>query len=353
MTKKLKIAILSGGKSAEHEVSLVSAANILNAINKDKYDVIQLKISKKGSWFLEGVPVLFSQNYGDRKIIEMETGKVLSEIDVLFPVLHGPYGEDGTVQGLAKLAGIPFVGPGILASSAGMDKDVTKRLLRDAGISIAKFFTLRKSRPNEYTYESIVQELGNELFVKPANMGSSVGVSSAKDKKEFEIALKEAFLYDDKVIVEEKITGREIECAVLGNDFPKASIPGEIVPTKSFYSYESKYLDDNDARLDIPAKLEADIFPVIQDLAIKTYQCLECKGMTRVDMFLKPDNSLVINEINTIPGFTKISMYPALWSYSGIPQTELIDQLIQFAIEEFEHQNKLESSYTNSIKEHG
>jgi len=351
MNNRLKIAVLSGGKSAEHEVSLVSATNILNAIDKEKYEVVLIKISKEGSWFLNEKPVVLSQNYGERVIIEKNTGKVLAQIDVLFPVLHGPYGEDGTVQGLAKLAGIPCVGPGVLASSAGMDKDVTKRLLRDAGIAIAKFFTLRKSRPNEISYEKIVQELGNELFIKPANMGSSVGVSSAKNWEEFEKALKEAFLYDDKVIVEEKITGREIECAVLGNDFPKASLPGEIVPTKSFYSYESKYLDDNDARLDIPAKLDEEIIPKIQALAIKTYQCLECKGMTRVDMFLKPDNSLVINEINTIPGFTKISMYPALWAYSGIPQTELIDQLIQFAIEEFEHQNKLESSFSNAIKQ--
>lgn len=350
MNNRLKIAVLSGGKSAEHEVSLVSATNILNAINKEKYEVIQVKISKEGYWFLDEKPVILSQNYGERVIIEKATGNVLSHIDVLFPVLHGPYGEDGTLQGLAKLAGIPCVGPGVLASSVGMDKDVTKRLLRDAGIAIAKFFTLRKSKPNEFSYEEIVHKIGNELFIKPANMGSSVGVSSSKNREEFEKALKEAFLYDDKVIVEEKITGREIECAVLGNDFPKSSLPGEIVPTKSFYSYESKYLDDNDARLDIPANLEAEIVPKIQELAVKTYQCLECKGMTRVDMFLKPDNSLVINEINTIPGFTKISMYPALWAYSGISQTELIDQLLQFAIEEFEHQNKLESSFSNAIK---
>ena len=350
MNNSLKIALLYGGKSAEHEVSLVSADNIFNAIDKGKYDVIQIKIDKEGSWFFNERPVVLSQNYGKRTLIAIDNAEILATIDVLFPVLHGPYGEDGSVQGLAKLAGIPCVGPGILSSSVSMDKDVAKRLLRDSGIAIAKFVTIRKSRPKEFSYEHITKELGNELFVKPANMGSSVGVSFAKTKDEFETALDEAFIYDDKVIVEEKIIGREIECAILGNNSPKASVPGEIVPTKNFYSYESKYLDEDDARLDIPAKLDAELIPKIQDLAIKTYQCLECKGMARVDMFLKADNSLVINEINTIPGFTKISMYPALWDYSGIAQTELVDLLIQLAIEEFEHQNKLESSYTNSIK---
>jgi D-alanine-D-alanine ligase len=217
-------------------------------------------------------------------------------------------------------------------------------LLRDAGIQIAKFVTLRKSKVKEINYNEIISSLGSELFIKPANMGSSVGVSFSKSEPDFKKAVEEAFLYDDKIIVEEKITGREIECAVLGNDFPEASIPGEVIPKKSFYSYESKYLDESDARLDIPAALSSEMVEKVKETAIKTYQCLECKGMTRVDMFLTPDNRLVINEINTLPGFTKISLYPALWEYTGIPPVQLVDKLIQFAIEEFENQNKLESS---------
>jgi D-alanine-D-alanine ligase len=343
MSSKIKVAVLFGGRSAEHEVSLNSSNNVIGAIDKNKYEVIKIKISKNGQWTVDEQAVVLSQNFGEKVIINQSNGKVIAGFDVLFPVLHGPYGEDGTVQGLAKLAGIPCVGPGIIGSSMCMDKDITKRLLKEAGIAIANFVTLRKSKPKEFDYDNITKKLGNELFVKPANMGSSVGVSFASDKAAFDKALKEAFLYDDKVIVEEKIKGREIECAVLGNDFPKASIPGEIIPTKSFYSYESKYLDDNDARLDIPAKLPAELVAPIQEIAIKAYQCLECKGMSRVDMFLTEDKQLIINEINTIPGFTKISLYPALWAYSGIPQTELVDQLIQFAIEEFDNQNKLET----------
>jgi len=350
MDKKTTVAVLFGGKSAEHEVSLVSASNVLNAIDESKYEVVEIKIDKKGQWTLEDEPVLLSQNFGEGKIIDQTTAEVLAKVDVLFPILHGPYGEDGSVQGLAKLAGLPCVGPGILASSMGMDKDVTKRLLRDAGIAIAKFVTIRKTKPNEYSYNDITKELGYDLFVKPANMGSSVGVSFANTQEIYEKALQEAFIYDDKVIVEEKIVGREIECAVLGNDFPKSSAPGEIVPTKGFYSYESKYLDENDARLDIPADLPIAMITPIKETAIKTYQCLECKGMARVDMFLTEDNEVIINEVNTIPGFTKISMYPALWAHSGIQQTELIDQLIQFAIEEFEHQTELESSYVELLK---
>ncbi len=345
MNTKKTIGIIFGGKSAEHEVSLVSAENILKFINQEKYKILKIKIDKSGKWFCNDLPVVLSQNYGDHQLISLSNAEVIATLDVIFPVLHGPYGEDGSIQGFAKLAGIPCVGPGILASAVGMDKDVAKRLLRDSEISIAKFVTLRKSKLFDYTYEKIVEKLGNELFVKPANMGSSVGVSFAENKGKFEIALKEAFLYDDKVIVEEKITGREIECAVLGNDFPKASIPGEVIPKKGFYNYDSKYLDADGAGLEIPAKLDAETTKKVQEIAIKTYQCLECKGMTRVDMFLTIDNQLIINEVNTIPGFTKISMYPAMWEHSGIPYTELIDHLINYAIEEFQNQQKLESSF--------
>ena len=346
MKSKITVAILFGGKSAEHEVSLVSAENILKFINQDKYDILKIKIDKSGKWLFNERPVVLSQNYGDHKIIALDNAQVIGNIDVIFPILHGPYGEDGSIQGLAKLAGLPCVGPGILASAVGMDKDVAKRLLRDSEIPIARFITMRKSKREKYSYETISESLGNGLFVKPANMGSSVGVSFVQNKLEFENAVKEAFLYDDKVVVEEMIKGREIECAVLGNDSPIASIPGEIIPKKGFYSYDSKYIDAEGAGLEIPAKLEPNIIKKVQEISIKTYQCLECKGMTRVDMFLTNNNELVINEINTIPGFTKISMYPAMWAHSGIQYSELIDHLISYALEEFENQHKLESSFT-------
>jgi len=349
MENKLTVLILFGGKSAEHEVSLVSAENILKFIDQEKYHILKIKIDKTGKWFFENRPVVLSQNYGDHKIIALDNYQLIGTVDVLFPILHGPYGEDGSIQGLAKLAGIPCVGPGILASAVGMDKDVAKRLLRDSGINVAKFITLRKSKPEKYSYETISESLGKGLFVKPSNMGSSVGVSFVENKQEFDIALKDAFLYDDKVIVEEKITGREIECAVLGNDFPIGSIPGEIIPKKGFYSYDSKYIDAEGAGLEIPAKLEVGIVKQVQEIALKTYQCLECKGMTRVDMFLTNDNELIINEVNTIPGFTKISMYPAMWAHSGIQYTELIDHLIHYSIEEFQNQQKLESSFAGKM----
>ncbi len=350
MSNKITVAVLFGGKSAEHEVSLASAKNVLNAIDRAKYEVVEIKIDKEGKWWVDNQPVVLSQNFGEGKIINQRTAEVIVTVDVVFPVLHGPYGEDGTLQGLVKMAGLPCVGPGTLSSSVCMDKDIAKRLFRDAGIDIADFVTIRKSEKNRIGYDDIVKKLGNELFVKPANMGSSVGVSFTDTKEKFEEALKEAFLYDDKVIVEEKVIGREIECAVLGNDFPKSSAPGEIIPTKSFYSYESKYLDEDDARLDVPAKLPEELIEPIKAIAVKAYQCLECKGLSRVDMFLTPDNRMIINEINTLPGFTKISMYPKLWDYSGIPQTALVDQLIQLAIDEFEHQKGLESSYAEAIK---
>jgi D-alanine-D-alanine ligase len=344
MLNKIRVAVLFGGRSAEHEVSLKSAENVINSVDLEKYEIIKIKIDKVGNWFIGNRPVVLSQNYNQHQLIAPDNGEIVAHVDVLYPVLHGPYGEDGSIQGLAKLAGLPCVGPVILASAVGMDKDVAKRLLRDAGIEVARFRTLRKSQPHEINYAEIVKCLGNELFVKPANMGSSVGVSFSKSETDFKHAVEEAFLFDDKIIVEEKITGREIECAVLGNDDPKASIPGEIVPTKSFYNYESKYLDENDARLDIPAILGDDQIQKVREIAVKTYQCLECKGMARVDMFLTKEGELIINEINTLPGFTKISLYPALWEYSGIPQSQLVDLLIQFAIEEFEKQNKLEIS---------
>ena len=324
-TKKINVGILFGGKSAEHEVSLRSAKNVMESIDKEKYQVVPIKIEKNGKWT--------GCNYEE-----------LSElVDVVFPVLHGPFGEDGTVQGLLKLADIPFVGAGVLGSAVGMDKDVMKRLLRDAKLPIARFLVLRAGESMDY--RGIAAKLGTPFFVKPVNMGSSVGVSKVKNEQEFGKAVKDAFTYDTKIIIEENIQGREIECSVLGNENPEASLPGEVIPHHEFYSYEAKYIDENGAGLEIPAKLPQNIIERIQQLAVKTFMVLACEGLARVDFFLTDNNQVIVNEINTIPGFTSISMYPKLWEVSGVGYTELIDKLIQLAFDRFNKEKKLKTSY--------
>ena len=363
MNKKIKVGILFGGKSAEHEISLLSAKNIIEALDKNKYEPVLIGIDKSGRWLLNE-PSRFLLNSSNPKLIalnkansesvaltpqsegrltSLNSGYLDKTVDVVFPILHGPFGEDGTLQGLLKLAGVPFVGAGVLGSAVGMDKDVMKRLLRDAGIPIPHFLSFtRNHTPN---FEDVSRELGLPLFVKPANLGSSVGISKAKDEASFHKAVEDAFRYDTKILIEEAVQGREIECAVLGNDEPVASVPGEIIPTHEFYDYEAKYIDEDGARLEAPAKLDAGTVKRVQALAIRTFRALNCEGMGRVDFFLKPDGTLLVNEINTIPGFTKISMYPRLWALSGISYTQLIDRLIQFAIERFEREQKLKTSH--------
>jgi D-alanine-D-alanine ligase len=274
-------------------------------------------------------------------LVTKESHRVSRTIDVAFPILHGPFGEDGTVQGLLKLAGIPFVGAGVLGSAVGMDKDVMKRLLRDAGIPIGKFLVLKDGET--MSFKKVSAELGVPFFVKPANMGSSIGVSKVSTQKQFTKAVSEAFTYDRKIILEETIVGREVECSVLGNDKPVASIPGEIIVHDEFYSYDAKYIDENGATLAVPAKLSKATIKKVQQLAVDTFTTLSCEGLGRVDFFLKKDGSLIVNEINTIPGFTSISMYPKLWEASGIGYTQLIDKLIQLALERFEKEKKLKT----------
>lgn len=318
--KKIKVAILYGGKSAEHEVSLRSAKNIFAAINKEKYQPTLLKINKKGSWFFP---------------------KTAKRFDVIFPILHGPFGEDGTVQGVLKLADLPFVGSGVLGSAVGMDKDVMKRLLREAGLPIGNFLVFNTgSQPD---YKSIADKLGTPFFLKPANLGSSVGVHKVNNLNEFADAIADAFRFDRKVIIEEFIDGREIECAILGNDRPEASVPGEIIVNSEFYSYSAKYLNKKGATLEIPAKISAEISDRIRTLAIKTFKILGAEGLSRVDFFLRKNGEILINEINTMPGFTSVSMYPKLWEASGIGYTELIDRLIQLALERFNKEQKLKT----------
>lgn len=363
MKKKVRVGIIFGGRSAEHEVSLQSARNIFEAIDKNKYEVFLIGIDKNGQWYLNAHSH-FLLNHDNPKLIALnKTNKVVAlvpdkqagklvhitdkqntgTIDVVFPVLHGPFGEDRTIQGLLKLANIPFVGPDVLGSAVGMDKDVQKRLLKEAKIPIARFIVIDNVTPRP-RFSQIKRQLGLPMFIKPANLGSSVGVSKVNTKREFEKALELAFEYDNKVLIEEYIKGREIECSVLGNEKPIASIPGEIKASHDFYTYEAKYIDENGAILEIPAKLQKKIIKKVQNLSVKTFKTLCLEGMARVDMFLKEDGQIIINEVNTIPGFTKISMYPKLWEISGVPYTELIDRLITLAIERFSRTKKLKTT---------
>lgn len=363
MNKKIRVGILFGGKSAEHEVSLQSAKNVAEAIDKDKYEVVLIGIDKSGRWLMPNQSQ-FLLNESDPKLIKLNSsntqhvalipqsngeltnlsdGITTNSVDVVFPILHGPFGEDGTVQGLLKLANIPFVGAGVLGSAVGMDKDVMKRLLSEAGIPIGKFITVRENAVP--TYKEAIELLGSPIFIKPANLGSSVGVSKVGNEDEYNKAVREAFCYDRKILLEEAIMGREIECAVLGNEEPKASIVGEVIASHDFYSYDAKYIDENGATVEIPAKLSSEKMKEARALAIKVFRTLECEGLGRVDMFLKENGELVVNEINTMPGFTSISMYPKLWEASGVFYTVLIDQLIELAMDRFEKEKRLQTSF--------
>jgi D-alanine-D-alanine ligase len=353
MSKKINVAILCGGKSAEHKISLLSANNIIEAIDKDKYNPILIGIDKSGKWISNTTSNLLL-NSDSPKLIELNTSESLVEylpnnlnewkhnkkIDVVFPILHGPFGEDGTVQGLLKLANIPFVGADVLGSAIGMDKDIMKRLLRDAGISIAKFMTL-KSHQSIPSFQTITDNVGYPVFIKPANMGSSIGVSKVTDENSYNNAIEKAFEFDNKIIIEEFIKGREIECAILGNDNPIASILGEIIVNTDLYSYDAKYIDQKGVNLQIPAKIPTSITKEIQNIAIKTFKTLSCEGLARVDFFLTDDGQIFVNEINTLPGFTKTSMYPKLWEASGISYPDLIDKLIQLAFERCNKNNHI------------
>ncbi|GHV88139.1 D-alanine--D-alanine ligase A [Spirochaetia bacterium] len=363
MTKKIRVGILFGGKSAEHEVSLQSAKNVFEAIDRDKYEPLLIGIDKSGRWLLNDA-AKFILNADDPKRIRLnQDSKAVAlppqsqglisnlttladegTIDVIFPILHGPFGEDGTVQGLLKLADIPFVGAGVLGSAVGMDKDVMKRLLRDGGVPIGTYIALQ-SHEAVPGFAAVTATLGLPLFIKPANMGSSVGVSKVHNEAEYLASIQAAFEYDRKIVIEEFIDGRELECAVLENETPAASVPGEVISTHDFYSYNAKYLDENGAALQIPAKVPPAVAAEIQRLAIQTFQVLSCEGLGRVDFFLRANGELVVNEINTMPGFTKISMYPKLWEASGIPYTTLIDRLIELAIARYQKEAGLKTSY--------
>ncbi len=362
--KKLKIGIIFGGRSSEHEVSLQSAKSIVNALDRTKYEPVLIGIDKQGRWHLQDNskyllnsdnPKLIKLNksnkylslmpgLADQQMIAPVTSWKAPRIDVAFPVLHGTYGEDGTIQGMLETLNIPYVGSGVLGSAVGMDKDVMKRLLRDAGIPIARFVVV--SRGQSINFAKIKKDLGMPAFVKPANNGSSVGVSKIDNKKELEGAVIEAFRYDDKILVEEYIAGREIELSVMGNEQPLVSVAGEVIPQHDFYSYDAKYIDELGANIQIPAQISKAVQSKMQAIAIDAYKALCINGMARVDMFLTKKNKVVVNELNTIPGFTKISMYPKLWEASGVSYPKLLDALIKLAIARHRQQDNLKTNYS-------
>jgi D-alanine-D-alanine ligase len=352
MAERLRVALLFGGRSAEHDVSVLSAGNVFRALDPARYDTIPIGITRSGAWVLcslEGgaFPAAVPETGPHVALVPGGAGRlaVLSTmdaaapdlsraVDVLFPVLHGPFGEDGTVQGAAEIAGVPYVGSGVLGSAAAMDKDVAKRLMRDAGLPIARFVTF--ARGDSPAFEGVVAELGRPVFVKPARLGSSVGISKAGTAQEFAEAIAEAFRHDRKILVEEYVRGREIECGVLEDEDGSlaASLPGEIVPSNrhGFYTYEAKYLDDEGAAIKVPADLPPEISDKVRKLSIETFRALGCEGLARVDFFLSEDGKLTINEVNTLPGFTNISMYPKVMEALGISYTELVDRLIRHAL---------------------
>jgi D-alanine-D-alanine ligase len=387
--KKLKVGILFGGRSGEHEVSLLSAASVLKAINKDKYEVVPIGISKEGRWLTAahaerllqgnaggadgshsqlraGDPAETSSAAvlakGDSVIVPpvpqshgmmpfespSKAGEPSIQVDVIFPVLHGTFGEDGTIQGLFELADIPYVGAGVLGSSAGMDKDVMKKLFAAAGLPIVKHVTVLRpqwEKEPKKAIKEIESKLKYPVFVKPANLGSSVGISKARNRKELPAAMDEAARYDRKIVIEQGVGGskqkaRELECSVLGNDDPQASIVGEIVPATDFYDYNAKYIDAG-SQLIIPAKLNKKLAKSVQEMAVRAFQAVDCSGLARVDFLMDPKSEkLFLNEINTMPGFTSISMYPKLWSASGLGYSDLIDRLIGLAFERYEEKKR-------------
>lgn len=354
--KKLRVGVIYGGRSGEHEVSVASAASIFKHLDGARYEAVPIRIEKSGRWTLGGaVPqalsaaaVLEGQRSEALQTIEPSAAVAGSGIDVVFPVLHGPYGEDGTVQGLLELANVPYVGAGVLGSAAGMDKAVMKTLFAAGGLPIVAHLVAMR-REWERNARDVTRRVRDTLhypaFVKPANLGSSVGISKARNDEELIAAMELALQFDRKIVIEAAVPdAREIECAVLGNDEPKASVPGEIVPSREFYDYEAKYLDEG-SKLLIPASLSGATTARIQELAIDAFRAVEGAGMARVDFLVaRATDEIFVNEVNTIPGFTTISMYPKLWEASGLPYAALIDRLIELALERHAEKQRLRTS---------
>jgi D-alanine-D-alanine ligase len=365
--KRLRVAVLFGGRSGEHEVSLASAASVIRGLDPDKYEAVPIGISKEGHWLIgnaatkllpdvlkNGQRIVMAADPTDAALIPLDrSGSGMGQrLDVVFPVMHGTYGEDGTIQGLLDLAGLPFVGAGVLGSAVGMDKDIAKRLLQQSNIPVVPWVTVYRAdweRDPAAIQKQIEKKFRYPVFVKPAALGSSVGMTKVHSRAELGPALNLASEFAMKILVERAVNAREIEVAMLGNHDPKASIPGEIVPHREFYDYTAKYLEEGTALI-IPAKLKPAQVKKIQALAVSAFRTLELLGMARVDFFLeKKGGKLYLNEVNTIPGFTSISMYPKLWEATGIPFRELIDQLITLALEV--HQQKARTKYQIELPE--
>ncbi len=357
--KRLRVGVLFGGRSGEHEVSLVSAASVIRGLDPDKYEVVPIGITKEGHWLVgtgaqkmlpellrTGQRVMMTADPSDAALVKLDGSGGGQRLDVVFPVMHGTFGEDGTIQGLLDLAGLPFVGAGVLGSAIGMDKDVSKRLLQVAKIPVVPWITVQRNdweRDPDEIRKAVEKKFKYPVFVKPAALGSSVGMTKVHSRAELAPALTLAAEFAMKILVECAVAAREIEVSVLGNHDPQASIPGEIVPHREFYDYAAKYLEEG-TKLVIPAELAPAQVRKIQKLAVRAFRTLELSGMARVDFFLeKKGGKLYLNEVNTIPGFTSISMYPKLWEASGIPFRELIDKLIELAIEQ--HAEKARTKY--------
>ena len=359
--KRLRVGVIFGGRSGEHEVSLASAASVIRALDPEKYEAVPIGIGKDGRWFIgtpvhkmlpdvlrQGQRVMLSADPNVAALMPLEErGSGTQRVDVIFPVLHGTYGEDGTVQGLLDLAGLPYVGSGVIGSAVGMDKDMQKRLFLQARLPVGEFLAILRSEwenGRQRILKAIAKKFRFPLFVKPATLGSSVGMTKVHKREELSAALDLAAEFAQKILVERNMRGREIEVSVLGNDEPRASVPGEIIPHREFYDYTAKYLEEG-TRLEIPAKLTKAQVQRFQEYAVRAFRCSECRGMARVDFFLeRPSGRIYLNELNTIPGFTSISMYPKMWEASGIPYRELIDRLIQLALAE--HREKQRTKYS-------
>lgn len=368
---KIRVGVLFGGRSGEHQISLRSALTVIGAMDPQRYEIVPLGIARDGRWYLredavatlraatpklralgrggDPVALLPEPRRGELVVFAGGKARAAGRLDVVFPVLHGTYGEDGTIQGLLELAGVPYVGAGVLGSALGMDKDAQKRLLRASGVPVVRHFAITRAELHDDPERArrCAKELGYPLFVKPNALGSSIGISRVANARGLSDAIAEALRYDRKILLEESCAGREFECAVLGNDRPAASVPGEVIVSgHDFYSYESKYVDPKGATTRIPAELPARAAERIRELSVAAFGALGLRGMARVDFLSRSDLSeLFVNEVNTIPGFTAISMYPKLWEASGLPLPQLIDRLIELAREDFRERARLKYLY--------
>lgn len=356
---KTKLGLLYGGKSAEHDVSLQTAFAVIKALDLEKFEIYPIYITKQGQWMkgpqlLEPAKAVKELEFGQENAITplslapslFQSKQESTKLDVIFPLLHGPNGEDGTVQGLLELINLPYVGNGVLASAAGMDKIIMKNIFAQAGLAQVNYVAFIRSeweKAKDAAYLKVEQELGYPCFVKPANLGSSVGISKCNDRNELEAAFAEAFQFDRKIIIEEGVVAREVEVGVLGNDDPKCSVAGEIVPKKDFYDYKAKYQDESTALI-IPADVTEEEYTQLQDMAIRAFKALDCSGLVRADFFVTKDGKALINEVNTMPGFTPVSMFPLLWKESGLDYPELIERLV--ALAEERHMVKQNIKYT-------